>query len=217
MKNQKYYKGLVIVVLEWGILFVGLLGLVINFATSSTFKDGLNLFSYYTIQSNLAVVILISIRIYYRIHKKTITHFISILTSATTSWLLVTGLGFILLLSAIYHPEGIKMISNISLHYVTPTLMLIYFFFSENKVKIKKTLSLLFISYPLAYCIISLIRGGITGFYPYWFLNPTIAYPEGVGSLLNVLLIFIGVAIIFTGIGYLLLWLHKKINGENID
>ncbi len=217
MKNQKSYKRLIIVILEWGILFAGLLGLVINFSTSLTFKDGLNLFSYYTIQSNILVVLLISLRIYYRFNKKNITKFISLITVAMTSWLLVTGLGFILLLSAIYHPEGIKMISNISLHYVTPTLMLIYYFFTENKVKTKKSLLLLFISYPLVYCIISLIRGVITGFYPYWFLNPTMNYPEGVGSLLNVLLIFIGVAIIFTGIGYLLLWLHKKINGENID
>ncbi len=217
MKKQGHFQELIIKILEWGILLVGLLGLIINFSTLPTFKDALNLFSYYTIQSNLMVVILIGIRIYYRINKKEITKIISLFTIAVTSWLLVAGLGYALLLSTIYYPEGIKIISNISLHYITPLMMLLYFFISENKIKKNKSLELIFISYPLLYCVISLIRGAIFGIYPYWFLNPTLSYPDGIGSYGNVLILLIGVNVLFILIGYLLLWLYKKIKGEIID
>lgn len=216
MRKEKL-QTLSMILLEWVILLAGILGLIINFIKAPAVDDALSSFSYYTNQSSLIVVILVGIRIYYRIHKKEIPKIISLFTIASTSWLLATCLGFIFLLSAIYQPVGIKIISNILLHYLTPLLMLLYFFISKSKIKIKKSLSFFFISYPLLYGIVSLIRGAIFKVYPYWFLNPTKMYPDGIGSYGNVLIVLFVMVAFFIILGYLLLWLHIKVKGESID
>ncbi len=49
------------------------------------------------------------------------------------------------------------------------------------------SLLLAWMSYPLLYMLVSLLRGSLTGFYPYWFLNPNDPYPQGVGSVSGML------------------------------
>lgn len=75
------------------------------------------------------------------------------------------------LLAKIHHPVGLSAITNYGLHLVVPLLYIFnwVFFASKDRMSFKRIP--FWIIYPLGYGIYTIIRGGITGEYPYPFMN----------------------------------------------
>ena len=127
-----------------------------------TFKQSpVNFFSYFTVLSNLMVS---AVFLYVFLTGKSIDK----LRGAGLLYVLLTGTGFIFLLGG-KNNEFIDWV-NIVLHYLSPTVVLLdWIFIRSKKITFKQSLSwLLFL---IVFLIYSLIRGGITGWYPYGFLN----------------------------------------------
>lgn len=107
---------------------------------------------------------------------------LDILRSVTAVYILVVGIGFAILLSGL---EGVVLTAvpwdNTVLHYITPLAVLLDFIFDRPRTKVQFKKSLIWITFPIVYVAYSLIRGAITGWYPYPFLNPHIS---GFGSVL---------------------------------
>jgi hypothetical protein len=132
-----------------------------------------NIFSYYTLQSNLlaAAALLPGIRL--RLSGKPEPPALVIFKSGALLWILVTGIVYNVLLSGLWSSEGAMVYVNLTLHYFTPLGMLLNWILFEKKGQLQPAYLLAWMSYPLLYMLGSWIRGALTGFYPYWFLNPT--------------------------------------------
>lgn len=136
---------------------------------------------FFTNQSNLFVdlyLILLGVGLFGSKRLYALTHREG-LRGAVTLYILFTGLIYCCVLlptSTGGYPweKGIwfSNIVNYWSHMLTPVLFTLFWFVPLGKrpVKIAKT-SLLYLTYPVAYFLFSAIRGRISGFYPYPFLD----------------------------------------------
>ena len=183
-------------------------GVVLQIVFQKGPNSGLNLLSYFTIQSNLIVAVALSLNIYYRANPP---GWLAALKSGAAIWILVTGLVFHFLLSKVYHPVGILMFANILLHYIVPAGAQINWLIFEVKGTYRHKFTFIWIAYPTLYAFLSLLRAKIDGFYPYWFMNPTKNYPDGAGSLVNVLIVIALLALVFSIIGNLIVLIDRRL------
>jgi hypothetical protein len=79
------------------------------------------------------------------------------------------------------------MIVDELLHSVIPAYTLIYWLIYSEEKNLKIPSVLIWLLYPIVYIVYILIRGSISGFYPYFFLNIS---ETGIGhTLFNILLL----------------------------
>ncbi|MBI4973499.1 Pr6Pr family membrane protein [Candidatus Roizmanbacteria bacterium] len=155
-------------------LSVGMLILAAIVVQFLTFKQkAVDYFSYFTILSNLFVAFALINSTF----KITGQRRADIIRGAATLYILITGLGFIILLGG-KNDEFIFWV-NITLHYFAPIVMSADWILTPS-VKIHFKQSLIWILFLVIYLIYSLIRGAITSWYPYEFLNPTVIGYQGV-------------------------------------
>lgn len=115
----------------------------------------------------------------------------------------VTGVVFVTVLSGLVHHSGIGTWINAGFHYLSPLLALLGWCLFGPRPRIDaRTLALAFI-WPLAWLAYTLIRGAITGWYPYPFLN---------AHDLGYVRVGVNIAVIVVGAGAfaLLLWGIEK-------
>jgi hypothetical protein len=190
-------------------LFFGLLGFsavvteIATIAERGKFNPT-NFFSFFTIETNILVfVTLLLSAIFVAMGKNSK---LDTLRSATTVYILIVCIGFAILLAGL---EGVALTAvpwdNIVLHYVMPVAMLADFLIDRPRRKLLFKQSLVWLLFPIAYLIYSLIRGSLIGWYPYPFLNPDTKGYEG---------------IVFTACGLLILalvlsWIITKLSGKS--
>ena len=182
--------------LAWSVAVCGALGIIIDLFLARDARAVLMLFNYYTIQTNLMVAVVATLAA--RQGNQT-PIWIAQVGQAVAIWISVTSLGYHFLLSKLYKPKGWQALANVLLHYLTPLGMVIYSQLAWGELT---AAPLLWLSYPLAYAVVNLVRGSLTGYYPYWFLRPSGSYPEGNGSYARVMLLLTIILVVFCLIGY---------------
>ena len=134
-----------------------------------------NFFSYFTVEANLfaaCVLLFLGLRT-----TKASSHSkkIQLIRGAATLYMIMTGVIFAILLANI---EGATLTAvpwdNVALHYIMPIVLLIDWLIDPPKVKLSLRNAWLWLIAPIVYIIYSLIRGEITNWYPYPFLNPSV-------------------------------------------
>jgi hypothetical protein len=187
-----------------------LTGIFLDFAFWNGVRGSITLASYFTEQSNLIIAIVFIFTGFGALAGRQTGKALAALERCARVWIVMTGLAFHFLLSAIYHPEGALGAANLLAHYVVPIGSFLIWLFLEPKGSYKIGELGLWISYPLAYCVFCLLRGQIDGFYPYYFVSP-LPKPGGVGSLAAVgawaavlACGFIILGLLFTGIDHVL-------------
>ena len=90
--------------------------------------------------------------------------------TAITVYILVVGLVYQLVLRQIWEPEGMQKVVDELLHSVNPVLVLIFWFIYEKKNNIRWSQLPYWLLYPLIYLVYILVRGHLSGFYPYPFV-----------------------------------------------
>lgn len=189
-------------------LFFALLGfssIVTEMAVTmerGTFKAE-NFFSYFTIETNIlvAVTLLMSaVAIAAGKNSK-----FDLLRSATTVYILVVGIGFSLLLSGMGDLALTAVPwDNVVLHYIMPVAVLADFMTDRPRRRLGFKKALLWLLFPIAYAIYALVRGGLTGWYPYPFLNPDVSGAESV--VMTILSLF--------ALGLVLIWGVDKLSSN---
>lgn len=132
-----------------------------------------NLFSYFTIQSNILVLIA-AVRLL-------IDPDLSRGSSNGAWWrvvrltgllgIVITGLVYVTVLRPLASPTGIHAALNAGLHYITPPVALVGWLIFGPRPRISWRILLLAMIWPVGWIIYTLIRGAITGWYPYPFLD----------------------------------------------
>ena len=146
-------------------------------------------FSYFTILTNLLVALYFTNRI--RPFAKVLNHTSSL--TAITSFILIVGLVYQFVLRSAWQPTGLQRLVDELLHSVNPLFVFIYWLIYKPKIKISFRSLCYWLAYPLFYALFIMLRGSISGFYPYPFLNV-----EKIGwanAIINMLLI-LAVAIV---------------------
>ncbi|MCG5218754.1 Pr6Pr family membrane protein [Streptosporangium sp. KLBMP 9127] len=193
----------------WRILLVvmAVVGLVCNWATAAA---PLNPPVYFTVQSNLALVLYYGWRLLGRDTSAT-------LKGAVTLYLVITGLvaHFVLTGGAnplLLFPDGsgddVRDLGSLLLHYVTPIMALADWLLFDRSRRLGWTDPLKWLAYPLAYAVFALGRGallapGTARRYPYPFLDVDRLGYDGVAVQAVVL------AVVFAVLGYALIALRR--------
>ena len=110
------------------------------------------------------------------------------------SSMLWVGIGFHLLLSDYWSPDGMEAVSNYLNHYIVPSALLIVWLVFPPETQIPKRTPLLWEVYPVIYGAYIIIRGEIIDKYPYPFFDiNVIGYPKALWHGLVILIVILGI------------------------
>lgn len=163
--------------------------------------DVVNFFSYFTIESNLFAAIILLYSGNYVLTKRTLSPRLNWLRGASTLYMVITGIIFSLLLAGL---ENVELTAvpwdNTVLHYIMPIAVAALWLIDPPKQKFSYVKSLLWMLFPLGYGVYTWIRGAITGWYPYPFMNPEVSGIKGL------VIVSVGIAVLSALLGWVLVW-----------
>jgi hypothetical protein len=148
-----------------------------------SFKPG-EYFSYFTIESSMMNVVVLLVGGSLAFRRPRDTELFTSVRVAILSYAVITGLVYNVLLRNIpgdgsYEPPRW---CNEVMHVWVPIFILLDWLLAPGRVRVPWKRLWLVVSFPLAWLAFTMIRGAITGWYPYPFLEP--AGPGGIPSLL---------------------------------
>lgn len=155
-----------------------------------------NFLSFFTIEANLLTVVVLLAGAALALQGRETTPGWELFRGAVASYMLTTFIVFAALLSGL--PDNLDLTEpwvNVVLHQMMPIVMVLDWLVSPPRHRLTVRRALIWMVFPLAYCIYSLIRGPIVDWYPYPFLNP-----DSVGGYGGVVAYSIGIAVLFLGI-----------------
>jgi hypothetical protein len=125
--------------------------------------------------------------------------------TAIAVYITVVGIVYQVLLRHSWSPQGFQLVVDELLHSVIPVLVLLYWVLYEDRRKLKWRFMLLWLAYPLAYAIYTVIRGYFSGFYPYPFIDLNqLSYQHVLTNTLGLFVVFFFFSGAFIGIGKLM-------------
>ena len=124
--------------------------------------------------------------------------------TAIALYISVTGLIYNIILRAIWKPQGLQFVVNELLHSVIPVLFVLYWLFFVPKQTLRWMNIFSWLIFPVVYCIYSIIRGEISGVYPYPFLDVNVlGYGKVFINIAAVSMVFILLSLLLVGIAKL--------------
>lgn len=167
---MKLYRTLAALVVWFGLLLQYYL--IVQGQTGTAFAARtVNFFSYFTILSNLLAATALSAPVV--APSSPLARYVSkpAVHSGIVLYTTVTAATYIVILANLWKPQGLQWVADTTLHYVTPALFLLDWLLFTPKGSLKWRSTLPWLVFPLAYGIYSIVRGPLSGFYPYPFLD----------------------------------------------
>lgn len=187
MERDALINKIISIVIKVIILAIGISGLIVNFYNGGFMAGNYTLFLYFTIQSNITILIAVLLflvkDILFLIFKKDyLTHnAFYLIKFLFTVAITITMLVFFGMLAPMVTEAGyLTSYSNLSVHLLVPCLALFDFYYFDKNIKLNKVNPLVGISMPLYYLFFFFIcstRGvdfngsAEGGFAPYFFLD----------------------------------------------
>ena len=164
--------------LGFGLLTLVAMAVQLADLASSGTLDLVNYFSYFTIQSNLIAATLLLIgAARWRAPRSSALDFAR---GGAVVYMSVTGIVFTLLLSGTDVDTAIPWVNTV-VHELMPMVIIVDWLLDPPEGRLTIRQGLLWLAYPLAWIIYTLIRGSLVNRYPYPFLDPA---NGGYGSVL---------------------------------
>ncbi|GAB3753704.1 Pr6Pr family membrane protein [Microlunatus parietis] len=184
-------------VIQLGLLFAG--GSDVNSgADSGTIPLGVRLlrfFSYFTIQSNIVVLVAAILLALRPARDGTIWRIVRL---DSLLGIVTTGIVYATILAPLVHLEGTAFVATFLLHYLSPWLFLACWIVAGPRPRITwGTVAGAFV-WPVAWIAYTLIHGAITNWYPYPFLNvAALGFPTAFRNIVVILVAAGVLAVIF--------------------
>lgn len=163
----------------------------------------LRFFSFFTILTNIIVATFFSLN--FRKSKNRVSSKLdsSALVTSITLYITIVGLTYQVLLRHLWHPTGLQMLVDESLHSVIPVIAIFYWFMYANKSGLEYRQIPKWLIYPLVYLLYILMSGPFMEFYPYPFLDVSKF------GMKQVLINSGGMVVLFVGFAVGLVWLGR--------
>jgi hypothetical protein len=162
----------------------------------------LRFFTFFTILTNSLVAVLVSRYCLIPDNKRTDLLVSPSLWTAVTIYIVFVGVIYNTLLRNLWKPTGLQAIVDVLLHTIIPVLMLLHWWIWVNKKNLQFKEIPAWALYPVIYCIVVLIRGYFSKWYPYPFLDVDKSGLTRV--LINCILLlaaFLGFSLVFVFVG----------------
>lgn len=157
----------------WGaVLLQCALSVQLAVANGRTVLEGILIYlGYFTVLTNLLVALALSAPLVSP--RSAVGRFFALPGVATTVAAAITlvGIAYFLLLRNVWEPQGWQLVADVTLHYVTPALFLVYWWVVVPKRGLLWSDIPKGMLYPIGYLIYALVRGALTGMYPYHFID----------------------------------------------
>jgi hypothetical protein len=153
-------------------------------------------FSYYTILSNLLVVLC-----YLGVWRGGFFARPGV-RSAVALYIAAVGLVYAAILARLWSPAGLQFVVDAALHYATPVLYLGFWLLFVEKAALRYGGVASWMIFPIAYCAYALLRGAYAGLYPYPFLEADkLGYGRVLGNIAILIAAFslLGLAMVALG------------------
>lgn len=109
--------------------------------------------------------------------------------------IVLVGIAYNLLLRDIWHPQGLQLVADVILHDVTPVLFVGWWWLVASEHPLRYAEILRWAWYPIAYFAYTMLRGAMSGFYPYPFIDvPTLGIAQVIVNALAILVGFFAIA-----------------------
>lgn len=174
--------------------------LIIQKRQASILETIIRFFSFFTILTNLLVAIFFTSKVFHFSGKMAAIFSKKGALTSITTFILIVGIVYQVVLRFIWNPQGMQMIVDELLHTIIPLLVLIYWFFFSNDEKSTFKNSIIWLLYPFIYLIFVMIRGFFSDYYPYSFLNISVIGMEKVilnSGIVLALMLFVMGSLIF--------------------
>ncbi len=165
-----------------------------------------NFFSFFTIQANLLSIVSLVLAAIWLLRGGDSAR-IAVLRLCVATYMATTGVVYNLLLRGIELPQGQTVPwSNEVLHVVAPLLLVLDWLLAPGRRRVGWKAIGAVVAFPIVWAVYTLIRGPIAGWYPYPFLDPSLA-PTGYASVAFYVVL---IAVIIGGVGALLVLENRK-------
>ena len=170
---------------------------------------GWNLFSYFTILSNLIAAGVFITAAVLIIRKKPVGDWFRLVRGGAVLYMLVTGIVYTVLLKDNVDANAALAFDwkNFILHQFGPIFIVSWWLLWPSAKPISSREAWWWLVFPVAWVIYTFIRASFTGWYPYPFLNP-----ELVGGWGGVAVYVIGITAFFVILAQLLAWISRRRN-----
>ncbi|SFS05968.1 hypothetical protein SAMN04487846_2048 [Microbacterium sp. cf046] len=163
--------------------------------------DVVNFFSYFTNLSNIIISVVFIISAVRLVRDRTLVSSADVaIRGAAVVYIVFVGLVFNTLLRDVELGDLMPWV-NVVCHFVLPIAGLIDWLVWPPRRRIPIATAFWWLVFPAVYVVYSLIRGAITGFYPYPFFNPA-----AVGGYAGVALYCAGMLVGFLVLALLIRW-----------
>lgn len=176
--------------------------LMINNRIVSIPQSIVRFFSYFTILTNLTIVICATTLLFFS--KTFLGKFFNTTSTQTalTVYIIIVGIVYNLILRFLWQPQGLQYPVDEILHTVIPILFLFFWFFCVQKERLKYSQAFFWLIYPFTYLIYTLIHGAISDFYPYPFVDVSqLGYWRVVVNSCGLVLAFLGLSFFLIAFG----------------
>ena len=131
-----------------------------------------NFFSFFTVESNLLAAFVLLVVGFGALAGAKAHRTFAFLRGAATLYMVITGIVFALLLAGLEQRLQVTIPwVNTVLHYIMPVVVLVDWLLFPPKFTFTFRQTLIWLVFPLVYLAYALIRGSLTGWYPYPFLD----------------------------------------------
>jgi hypothetical protein len=195
---------LVLAIVGWFAL-IGQFYLILNNRQTSVLETITRYFTFFTILTNILIAAGSTL-----ILLKPLSGWGKFFSKATTLTAIavnitIVGATYNIILRFLWNPQGMQRVVDELLHLVIPLAFILFWLIFVPKGQVKWNNIPLWTVYPLAYLAVILIRGALSGYYPYPFLEVTqLRYPHVLLNCAGIAVAFIIVAILFVGVDKLM-------------
>jgi hypothetical protein len=116
--------------------------------------------------------------------------------AAAVLYIAIVGIVYGLVLRSLWHPQGWQLLADVIRHDVMPIVYPVYWLVFVPKGSLRWADAVRWLGFPAVYLVFSLVRGALTGFYPYPFLDVKVqGYPHLAFNAAVLLFVFLGLGL----------------------
>ncbi|WKN29591.1 Pr6Pr family membrane protein [Porifericola rhodea] len=200
LKTEKYFNLIGAAVGTFALLSQYIL--MLENSNHTTLETSIRFFSYFTILTNSLVTIFFLVRalgtpaVFNKLFSQP-----GVMT-AISVYITIVGVVYQLLLRQIWAPEGLQLLVDELLHSVIPLYFVFYWYRFEAHSRLRWQHIPSWLFYPLLYLVYVLLRGSVSGFYPYPFLDVnSLGVRQVLLNSLGLLFVFLFFSVLYVGIG----------------